>query len=163
MTLPVTAITSNSTRLQARVNPSGFPTTGIFLYGTSTNSWNSTEQQDLGQGYDEFSVAADLSGLIPGTTYYFRAVATNIAGTTYGPILAFRTFGTATVTSCEPASLSAALSADALIRLECDGTITLPDTLVINHDTTLDGSGHNIASAAATRCGCSRSTWVGSR
>jgi hypothetical protein len=35
-----------------------------------------------------------LSGLVPGTTYYYRSVGTNIAGTAYGAMLSFTTLST---------------------------------------------------------------------
>jgi uncharacterized protein (TIGR02145 family) len=54
------------------------------LYPTITNSKTSD-----GTGTGSFS--SSLSGLTPGATYYIRAYATNIAGTSYGSQLTFKT------------------------------------------------------------------------
>src|SRR5437762_8558562 len=46
---------------------------------------------------------------------------------------------------CDQAALSAAVAAGGTITFDCDGTIVLTNTLVIDQTVTLDGSGHNIA------------------
>jgi uncharacterized protein (TIGR02145 family) len=50
---------------------------------------NGTETEDLGKGDGDFTCS--LSNLDPGTSYYVRAFATNIAGTAYGNAVLFTT------------------------------------------------------------------------
>ena len=62
--------------------------TVYFEYGTDTTYGNETSHQTLSE---TGSFSAGLTGLTPGTTYHFRAVAVSSAGTSYG---ADKTFGT---------------------------------------------------------------------
>jgi len=88
-----TNVTSNSATLKATVNPNGLATTVYFQWGTSPSYGNSTPSQSIGSGTSTVNVSANLSGLSPDTTYYYRIVATNSAGTTYGSGMSFRTDG----------------------------------------------------------------------
>ena len=88
-----TNVTSNSATLNATVNPNGLATTVYFQWGTSPSYGNSTSSQSIGSGTNTVNVSANLSGLSPDTTYYYRIVATNSAGTTYGSGMSFRTDG----------------------------------------------------------------------
>lgn len=80
--------------LNATVNPAGAVTTAIFEYGT-TSSYGSTVPITLGpsNGTVAQNVAANISGLVPNTTYHFRVKATNVSGTTFGRDLTFTTMG----------------------------------------------------------------------
>src|ERR1035437_9183696 len=49
-----------------------------------------------------------------------------------------------TVTSCDEASLRAALAGGGTVTFACNGTITLANTLVITNNTVLDASGHSM-------------------
>ncbi len=81
---PATDVNGNSATLNATVNPSGSETTVYFEWGTDTTYGNSTTPQSIGSGIDDVSVSADITGLSPNTTYHYRVVATNAAGTVYG-------------------------------------------------------------------------------
>src|SRR4051794_19841030 len=48
------------------------------------------------------------------------------------------------VTTCDEASLTAAIAGGGIVQLACDGTITLSATITINADTTLDAGGRNV-------------------
>ena len=48
------------------------------------------------------------------------------------------------VKPCDETSLRAAIEPGGAVTFDCDGTIVLTNTLVIEHDTTLDGSGHDV-------------------
>ncbi len=61
-----------------------------FIYGTSANNLTQVEQSGIGTG----NFAANLSGLTTGTTYYYKAYATNAAGTAYGEVMSFATIAT---------------------------------------------------------------------
>ncbi|MBR5984621.1 MAG: hypothetical protein IK025_13000 [Bacteroidales bacterium] len=58
-----------------------------FIYGTSSTNLTQTVQSGSGQG--DFTTM--LSDLAQSTTYYYKAYATNSAGTAYGEIMSFTT------------------------------------------------------------------------
>ena len=58
-------------------------------------------------------------------------------------ILASSALG-ATVSTCDDVGLRTTLNSGGTVTFACDGVITLTNTLTINSDTTLDGSGHNV-------------------
>jgi hypothetical protein len=76
--------TTNSTRLSATVNPNGLATNFYFQYGNSPSLSAATANQSAGSGNAPVAMSATLSGLLPGTTYYYRAVASNSAGAIFG-------------------------------------------------------------------------------
>jgi hypothetical protein len=76
--------TTNSTRLSATVNSNGLATNFYFQYGNSPTLGAVTANQSAGSGTAPVTLSATLSGLLPNTTYYYRAVASNSAGTIFG-------------------------------------------------------------------------------
>ena len=58
-----------------------------FLYGTNSSNLSQTVQSGSGTG----SFTKTLTGLTSGTTYYYKAYATNSAGTAYGEVMSFTT------------------------------------------------------------------------
>jgi phosphodiesterase/alkaline phosphatase D-like protein len=87
------SVSTTSARLNGRVNPNGQSTTWRFEYGTSTSYGSATGTQNAGSGTGSTSVSVTILGLAPGTTYHFRLVATNAAGTSAGSDQAFTTGG----------------------------------------------------------------------
>jgi len=73
-----------SATLRARIRPNSQATTYSFEWGTTTAYGNETSSAPAGGGATAQTVAADISGLSPETTYHYRVVATNDSGTTYG-------------------------------------------------------------------------------
>jgi hypothetical protein len=82
---------SSSATLNGTVNPNGLPTTYIFQWGRSTSYGNTTAVTTAGSGTSNTSASANISGLRSYTVYYYRLVATNSAGTTYGANMTFKT------------------------------------------------------------------------
>ena len=83
ITNPATNVASSSATLNGSVDPHGLTTTVHFQYGTTTSYGHTTANQTkTGNAYQ--NVAANISGLSASTTYHFRIVATNSAGTRYG-------------------------------------------------------------------------------
>jgi hypothetical protein len=89
-TNPTTNVASFSATLNGTVDPHGLTTTVYFQYGTTTSYGSTTASQNK-SGNTYQNVSANISGLIASTTYHFRIVATNSAGTTHGSDRAFTT------------------------------------------------------------------------
>jgi phosphodiesterase/alkaline phosphatase D-like protein len=84
-TLAASAISATSATLNATVIPNGAPTTVYFQWGGTANYGSVTAGNTLSANLNTLqSVALTVSGLLPGTTNHFRAVAANSAGTNYG-------------------------------------------------------------------------------
>jgi hypothetical protein len=76
------------------VNPEGLPTTATFQYGLDPKYSgsggpvvysSSTPAQQVGSDFSAHPISASVSGLVPNALYHVRLVATNSAGTTFGP------------------------------------------------------------------------------
>jgi hypothetical protein len=85
-------VTTTGATLHGTVLPNELDTTGWFEWGTDANlaSFTSTPSQSLGSGKTSVAITANLA-LSAGTTYYFRAAASNSVGTSKGSILTFNT------------------------------------------------------------------------
>ena len=92
-TSAATNVTATSAALNGTVNPNGSSTTAYFEWGTSStlSSSSTTTSQSIGSSTSAVSVTASLTGLSPSTTYYYRAVGQNSAGTQRASILSFTT------------------------------------------------------------------------
>ena len=90
-----TSVTGNSAKFNGTVNPNGAETTYYFQYGTTTSYGSTTTSKGAGIGTSDVSVNEDRSGLSANTTYHFRLVGSNSAGTTYGNDQSFTTGTTA--------------------------------------------------------------------
>ena len=91
-----TSTTLNATTLSATVNPRGLSTGAFFQYGTSESFGFNSASQSAGSGSANATISASLSGLLPSTTYYYRAVAQNSGGTSYGATQSFTTISNST-------------------------------------------------------------------
>ncbi len=86
------SISQKTATLTAMINPRLALTTFHFEYGPSTAYGSSTpESAPFGPDTAEHAVSAALANLSPGTTYHFRAVATNAVGIAAGPDQTFTT------------------------------------------------------------------------
>jgi len=91
-TTDATDKTAISATLNGSVNANGSSTTVSFEYGTTTNYGQTiTAIQSPVTGNTDTNVSAEITGLNPSTTYYFRVKTTNSIGTTYGSKLSFST------------------------------------------------------------------------
>jgi hypothetical protein len=97
--LPATAttdaasgITTTAATLNGTVNPNNVNTSVTFQYGLTTSYGNTvTADPSPITGNGSTAVSKGITGLSPYTTYHYRVVAVNYAGTTYGTDLSFRT------------------------------------------------------------------------
>jgi len=90
ITSPATNVTSSSATLNGSVDPHGLTTNVHFQYGTTTSYGLTTAIQSKTGGTYQ-NVVATIGGLTASTTYHFRIVATNSAGTRYGADQTFTT------------------------------------------------------------------------
>jgi hypothetical protein len=77
--------TATGVSFTALINPRGATTTYRFQYGTSTAYGLETFGLSIPAGVLPRSVSFRVNSLAPHTTYHFRVVASNRAGTTFGP------------------------------------------------------------------------------
>jgi hypothetical protein len=82
--------------LKGTVDPNGSATSVSFEYGMTTSYGSTTAPQSIGAGQNPVAVSQTVAGLICGTPYHFRVVATTSSGTTRG---LDQTFTTDTCTS----------------------------------------------------------------
>lgn len=93
-------VSSGSTAtLNATVNPNNSNTTVEFEYSTKSDLAGSTIVAGSSiSGSTAQSVTAGIDSLISGTTYYYRVIATNSVGVSYGSIVSFTPIAAPTVT-----------------------------------------------------------------
>lgn len=104
-------LTDTSATLNATVTANGLATSVYFEYGPTASFGSASAIQNIGSGNSPVSVAANLSGLSAGTSYFFRAVATNSLGTTLGNTLSFTTAAPLPAVTTTPASFVTAYTA----------------------------------------------------
>jgi streptogramin lyase len=80
-----------SARFRAKIRANAQDTYYHFEYGPTKDLGSQTETAYAGNDWKADHFASEVAGLSEGTTYFFRAVATNDAGTTIGELRSFRT------------------------------------------------------------------------
>jgi hypothetical protein len=95
VTLPATNVLGTTATLNGSVTANGSSTTVTFNWGL-TASYGNTVSGNPGvvTGNTATPVSANLTSLLPSTTYHFRCVGVNSVNTTYGADLTF--------TTCQP-------------------------------------------------------------
>jgi hypothetical protein len=97
-TSPATEVGLTSARLNGWVNPHGYPTDYYFEYGKTKeleNRFPAAPGAPVGSGNGAVFVSNVVTGLEPGTTYYYRLGAPSNQGIGYGEIGTFTTTGPA--------------------------------------------------------------------
>ncbi|MBA2545257.1 MAG: S8 family serine peptidase, partial [Solirubrobacterales bacterium] len=74
-----------SATVTATVDPRGDATTLLAEYGTTTAYGSRIGPIDVGRGASPRTLSVELTGLEPGSSYHYRLVATNPAGTSVTP------------------------------------------------------------------------------
>jgi phosphodiesterase/alkaline phosphatase D-like protein len=116
-----TSITSSSAGLNGHMDPHSSQTTYWFEYGSNQNFGQITALQSGGSGNVSIAISASVSGLNPGTTYYFRIDAQNQYGTVNGATQSFTTRGPAS--SAVPAVTTQVASPVATTTATVRGTV----------------------------------------
>lgn len=99
---------SYSAVLRASVDPNGYSTVVFFEFGSYADRLNeTTPSQAVGDGTSRINVMSSRSGLSPNTRYYYRAVAVNLNGVSYGSTKSFETddgssTSSSSTSSCRP-------------------------------------------------------------
>ncbi len=95
-------INEQSATILGELNPEGLQTTYEVQYGTTVAYGESTPALEMAGLTSSQGTITEIVGLSPGALYHYRLVASNAAGTTYGPDETFATVGapsTSTFTS----------------------------------------------------------------
>jgi hypothetical protein len=74
-------VTDTSVRLVGTIDPRNTETGYVFQYGATPALGSATSLVSIGTATKPITVSQMVGGLNPGTTYYFRLVATNLIGT----------------------------------------------------------------------------------
>ncbi len=104
---PASNVDRNTATLNASFNGNGEDTHYYFEWGTDTNYGNTTAAPpgtDFGSPSGPQSLSFDLAGLTVETTYHYRIVASNAAGTSYGSDQSLETLPAVRDLSTDPAS-----------------------------------------------------------
>jgi hypothetical protein len=97
-TIAASSISSTGALLNGSITANGANTAVTFQYGTSTSYGNTvTASQSPVTGNSATAVSYSISGLTPNTTYHFRVVGINTAGTSNGSDLTFTTNTTTSI------------------------------------------------------------------
>jgi phosphodiesterase/alkaline phosphatase D-like protein len=119
VTEAASAVAQTSATLHATVNPNGLEVSECkFEYGTTTSYGSSAPcTPSPGSGTSPVAVSAAVTGLVANTTYHFRIVAKNLAGTSNGSDQTFKTL------SSSPTAVSEAASSVAQTSATLHGTV----------------------------------------
>ncbi len=98
-TNPATGITPTQATLNGTVNPNACATTGWFEWGTTTSYGQTTAGQPVGSGTTAVAISQTLTGLVPNTTYHYRAVGQNSVSSSFGADQTFTTLAQPPVVS----------------------------------------------------------------
>src|SRR6185369_9430797 len=112
-TLAASGVSNSGATLNGQASPGGAAATGWFRYGTTDpGTCNdtfgtrvpTTGGANLGSGTTAAPFSQALTGLLPGTTYYFCAIAQNAVGVGTGTVLSFTTSAVAPVVTTSSVS-----------------------------------------------------------
>ncbi len=94
---------SNAT-LNGMVNPNGYPAYCYFKWGLTSAYGSTTPASSPGGGPAYQGTAANITGLLPATTYHYQLVATNTSGLSAGLDQTFTTTAFSPSTTTAPAT-----------------------------------------------------------
>jgi photosystem II stability/assembly factor-like uncharacterized protein len=149
-TSPATNITATTATVNGVVNPNGLGTTLRFEYGTTTDYGDSIAVQSPIKSLNDVAVSAALTDLSPHTTYHYRLVATNNAGTSKGEDQTFNTLNRPPVAANVIANQTITIGAASFMRNlnATPAVFTDPDADSLSYSAS--SSAPNIATANLT-------------
>jgi uncharacterized protein (TIGR02145 family) len=162
-TAAATSITSTTASSGGTIFSDGGGTITVsgIVWGTATNPTLATNVGSTTDGTSTGTFTSNLTGLIPGTTYYVRSYATNSAGTGYGNQITFSTLpilATVITTEIMQINSNSGLSggnitsnggSNVTVRGVCWSTSPNP-TIALNTKT-VNGSGSGLYSSSITQ------------
>lgn len=104
ITGPPTSEAATSADLGGEIDSGGYDTTFYVKYGTTTSYGSVAPGGVIPGPTPEVPVGIQLTGLQPNTTYHYRVVATNVAGSSNGSDLTVTTTAAPPVAITEPAA-----------------------------------------------------------
>jgi hypothetical protein len=110
-------VTSAAALLQANVNPNRGTTFVRFEYGLTPACESTTDSKGVGNGTDIALVVIPVQGLLPGTLYHYRAVASNSLGDTTSSV------STLTTAALPPLAVTGDAVALGLTNARISGTV----------------------------------------
>ncbi len=100
-------VSQSSATLEAQIKPGFGLTVYRFQYGTSSSYGEQTYPGDsIGSDNTDHLASTEITGLAPGVTYHFRALATNFIGTVTGPDQTFTSHSPASISSTSVSAIS---------------------------------------------------------
>src|SRR5207244_2917687 len=90
-TLPASGVGSTNAILNGMANSQGVNTSAWFEWGSTINYGNVTPRQAVGSGGSDTNFSQVITGLTGGTTFNFRAIASNNLVLVYGTNQSFTT------------------------------------------------------------------------
>ena len=102
ITNPATNVVETSARLNSVASANGLSSVSWYEWGSTVNMTSRTATQNIGLNNNQ-NISDVVSGLNPGTVYFYRAVVRNSNGTIrYGAVQTFKTLGTTVVVNEPP-------------------------------------------------------------
>ena len=83
-TAPPSEVKTTSATLNGTIDPGAIASEYHYEYGLDTSYGTSTESIDAGSGSGAIQAPGPVTGLVPNTTYHYRIVGTNAAGSIAG-------------------------------------------------------------------------------
>lgn len=140
----VSNIEGTDVTLEAGIDANGTETTHHFEWGTALPYvYKTLESASIGTGDAEQSVSTRITGLMPGTTYHYRVVASNAQSPSGGTPGADKTF----TTPATPISPTEACP-NAGLRAEQPFGLTLPDCRAYEMVSPVETNGQDATDAA---------------
>jgi hypothetical protein len=166
VTGPPSAVSFTGATVSGNLNANGLVTSWAFQYGNTSALGLSTAFNDVGATPpSEVPVSAGLTGLTPGTTYFYRLIARNADGTAYGAEASLHTRAIAPTIS--KTSISAVSDTASQVDVEIDPH-GLSTTWAVRYGTTSNfgswsadrsaGSGVSVVNVAVALSNLSRDT-----
>ena len=115
-----TSVTSATATLNGTVNANSFSTTAWFEYGKQSGVYGSKSDTKAVTGSTDAKVSISVKNLTSGTTYYFRIVAQNCGGTTYGEEMSFYYTPTTDAPTVETESATNVTATSATLNGKCN-------------------------------------------
>lgn len=153
-TLAATLVTGTDATLNGSVNANNSPAATAFEYGLTTAYGTTvTAVPAAATGTSSTAISYALTGLTPNTTYHFRAVATNVAGSTPGNDLTFTTSAVVPSVTTDAASLITSSSATLNGTVNANNTataVTFEYGTSVAYGTTVAASPASVSGTTAT-------------